>query len=199
MKKFLMVGFLGILFVAGCGVKIANTGSTGKNVICFGDSLTAGFGASQGNDYPTVLAKLLKRGVINAGNSGDTTREALARLNIDVLSKDPRLVIVEFGGNDFFQKIPQKETMANLDQIVSLIQAKGAMVAVVGVRIGLLTDEYASVFRQVARDRKTILVPNVLKDIFDDPAKKSDEIHPNDQGYAIIAQRVFEKIKPFLN
>ncbi len=187
-----------ILITGSCGPKVANTGTSGKNIICFGDSLTAGYGAKPGEDYPAVLSKLLDQPIINAGSSGNTTRQALERLQTDVLDQDPRLVIVQFGANDFFRKIPKTETRDNLDQIVLKIQEKGAMVAIAGVRIGLLVDEYDEVFQQVASDRKCIYIPNIIKDIFTDPLKKSDEIHPNASGYAIIAQRVYERIKPYL-
>lgn len=181
-----------------CGTKVANNASTNKNIICFGDSLTAGQGANPGEDYPTVLASLLDQPVINAGVSGNTTRQALERLQADVLSKEPRLVIVQFGANDFFRKIPRNETRDNLDEIVLKIQGKGAIVAIAGVRIGLLVDEYDEVFEQVAKNRKCIYIPNIMKDIFTDPQKKSDELHPNAAGYNIIARRVYERIKPFV-
>lgn len=194
----LLLILLMTITTAACGTKVANIDSTGKNIICFGDSLTEGYGAKPGEDYPTVLAKLLNQPVINAGVSGNTTRQALERLQTAVLNKDPRLVIVQFGGNDFFRKIPKNETRDNLEQIVLKIQEKGAMVAIAGVRIGLLVDEYDEVFEQVAGDRKCIYISNIVKDIFTDPSKKSDEVHPNNQGYAIIAQRIYKKIKPYV-
>ncbi|MDD5492415.1 MAG: arylesterase [bacterium] len=188
-----------MIFSAGaCGPKVANISTTGKNIICFGDSLTAGYGANPGEDYPSILAKLLGQPVINAGISGNTTRQALDRLQADVLEKDPKLVIVQFGANDFFRKIPISETKSNLNQIARRIHEKGAMVAIAGVRIGLLVDEYDEVFESVASDTKCIYIPNIIKDIFTDPSKKSDEIHQNAAGYAIIAQRIYERIWPFL-
>lgn len=195
-KSLLLI--LIFLLSTACGPKVANLDSTGKNIICFGDSLTEGYGAKPGEDYPSELAKLLDQPVINAGISGNTTRQALERLQTDVLNKDPRLVIVQFGANDFFHKISKNETRDNLDQIVLKIQEKGAVVAIAGVRIGLLVDEYDEVFEQVARERKCIYIPNIIKDLFTDPSKKSDELHPNAIGYSIIAQRVFERINRYL-
>ncbi len=198
-KRFdLLLIILITVAIGACGPKIANIDSTsGKTIICFGDSLTEGYGAKPGEDYPSVLAKLLNQPVINAGISGNTTRQALERLQIDVLNNDPRLVIVQFGGNDFFRKIPRSETRDNLDQIVLKIQEKGAMVAIAGVRIGLLVDEYDEVYKQVAKNRKCIYIPNIMKDIFTDSQKKSDELHPNAAGYSIIARRIYERIKPY--
>lgn len=197
-KNKLLLTIIVISILASCTKDIANRHSTGKNIICFGDSITSGYGARGGEDYPSVLAKLLLTPVINAGVNGNTSRQALERIEEDVLAKNPKLVIVEFGANDFFKKIPKEETRINLEKIVSLIQERGGMVAVVGVRLGLLADEYNDVFSSVAKERKAIYVPNVLKDIFTDPDKKSDEIHPNAKGYEIIARRIYKKIKPYI-
>jgi lysophospholipase L1-like esterase len=58
---------------------IRNLRSAGETIICFGDSLTEGVGAGSGEDYPSILSRLLVMPVINAGQRGDTTAEALAR------------------------------------------------------------------------------------------------------------------------
>ena len=77
-------------------------------IIAFGDSLTAGIGASIGKDYVSELRALTGENIINAGISGDTTQEALARLERDVLSRDPSVVIVWLGGNDFLARYYQE-------------------------------------------------------------------------------------------
>ena len=79
---------------------VKNARPTGESIICFGDSLTYGTGASQGMDYPSQLSRLIGRPVINAGIPGDTTATALARLDRDVLSLSPRIVLITLGGND---------------------------------------------------------------------------------------------------
>src|SRR2546423_12588209 len=86
--------------------RVANLGSHGSSVIAFGDSLTAGYGAQPGEDYPSKLSALMGTTVVNAGVSGDTTESALARLDNDVLSRNPRVVLVGLGGNDFLQGVP---------------------------------------------------------------------------------------------
>jgi len=187
-----------IFLLTGCAKQIANIDSNGSNIICFGDSLTEGIGAGPGEDFPSLLAKKLKYPVINAGRHGNTTRDALARINEDVLEKNPRLVIVEFGANDFFQRIPKQETFSNLDKIVGKIQKNGSMVAVAAVKIGLLTDEYAGDFKKVAVKNKAIFIPNIMQGILSDARLKSDGLHPNSKGYALIAERIFKRISPFL-
>jgi len=85
---------------------IVNLHPTGKQILALGDSLTEGVGASRGHDYVSVLAKKIGRPILNRGVAGDTTADALARLNRDVLTQEPQIVIVFLGGNDILRKIP---------------------------------------------------------------------------------------------
>jgi lysophospholipase L1-like esterase len=138
-------GLRGICFclflslIAACGGEryddIRNIRSAGQSIICFGDSLTEGVGATPGDDYPSALSRLIGFSVINAGRRGDTTAQALARLPESVLGKNPRLVIVLLGGNDFLRQAPRQETRKNLEEIVSRIQAEDAMVVIDGAEI----------------------------------------------------------------
>ncbi|HQP10673.1 MAG TPA: arylesterase [Candidatus Omnitrophota bacterium] len=186
------------LFCFGCSPRIAHLDSKGKTVICFGDSITEGLGAGPGEDYPSVLSGMIGRPVINAGVSGDTTAEALSRIEGDVLARDPRLVIVILGANDFFRKVPKAETFANMEKIVSRIQARGAAVAIGVVKIGLIGDVYTKEFKRIARERGAVFIPDVMKGILSDPKLKHDQIHPNGAGYKLIAERVYKTVAPLL-
>jgi acyl-CoA thioesterase I len=177
---------------------IRNLRSTGDKVICFGDSLTEGVGAGVGENYPAVLAQKLGIAVINAGRRGDTTAEALTRIPQDVLEKDPRLVIVLLGGNDFLRRVPVGETRKNLAEIVRQIQAGDAMVAIAGVRLGLFADEYAALFEEIATQAGALYVPDVLEGILSDARLRSDPIHPNAAGYRLVAERVAKEVTPLL-
>lgn len=100
---------------------VTNARPQGENIICFGDSLTFGTGASQGKDYPSQLSELIKRPVINAGVPGDTTERALTRLEEDVLSRSPRIVCLTLGGNDLKNGVPKDEAMKNLTDRKSVV------------------------------------------------------------------------------
>lgn len=170
--------------------KVTNLDSRGSATIAFGDSLTYGFGANEDESYPAHLAAMLKMPVINAGVNGDTTESALARLDDDVLSRNPRMVIVGLGGNDFLRGTPMSTTEANLREIVRRIQKSGAMVVLLGFRFPTLGTDYGTMYERVAEDERCLLVPDVLDGIMADQNLKSDEIHPNAAGYALIAERV---------
>lgn len=185
--------------MAGCQVPIANRQSTGSTVVCFGDSLTAGYGSTAGNDYPTLLSKKISLPVIHAGVSGNTTRDALARLDNDVLAHDPKLVIITLGANDFFQGIPKAETLANMKKIIERIKKHGAMVVWTEVKMGVLGDPYIDDFTDLANRENIELIPDILGGIIDDPLLRYDQIHPNDEGYQFMAERIYRHIKGLLS
>jgi lysophospholipase L1-like esterase len=178
--------------------EVKNVGSKGKNIICFGDSLTFGYGANLQEDFPSLLAKMTDRPVINAGIDGDTTFTALNRLQSDVLSKDPYLVILEFCGNDFIKKISRDDTINNLREMIRCIQRQGSMVALVDISAGFFLLEYRVLFRNLAREEGAIFVPEVLGGILTNPSMKSDFLHPNASGYKVLAERIWRAIKPYL-
>ncbi|MDD3345225.1 MAG: GDSL-type esterase/lipase family protein [Candidatus Omnitrophica bacterium] len=181
--------------LAGCTrQEIRNAGKKDGNIICFGDSITFGYGVNRGDDYPSVLEKMLKAPVINAGVDGDTSFAALERLEQDVLSKNPRLVIVEFCGNDFLKNIPEETTIENLDRIIDLIQERGAMVALMDISAGMFFKQYRKAFKRLAEKKQAVFIPVVLNKIITNPSMKSDFFHPNARGYKVIAGRVFNAI-----
>ncbi len=167
---------------------------TGDNIICFGDSLTSGFGASDKMDYPAQLSRLLGRTVINAGVAGDTTRRALQRLEQDVLSQSPRIVLITLGGNDLKNRIPRETAFGNLRQIVQTIQNAGALVILGGIDLPLFGRGFGEGYKAVAGETGAILIPDILEGIFGNRRLMSDPIHPNDDGYALMARRFYDAI-----
>jgi len=182
----------------GCSPRITNLDSTGNSIVCFGDSLTEGKGAEKGNDYPSILRRKVGWPVINAGVSGDTAQDAVRRIEEDIFSHDPRMVIVMLGANDYLRKVPLAKTLANIDTIVARIQDRGAIVVLVTVRLGILKDHYTREFKKIARRRGALFVPNVMKGILTDPKLKYDQIHPNAEGYRLITERIYKAITPLL-
>ncbi|MBU0547364.1 MAG: arylesterase [Candidatus Omnitrophica bacterium] len=200
--KRINLGFLVIVLsivLSGCvKQEIKNLDAKGSGIICFGDSITFGYGTNPGEDYPTALGKMVKLSVINAGVDGDTSFAALERLEQDVLNKKPRLVIVEFCGNDFLKKIPRETTVENLSEIIDRIQAQGIMVALMDISAGMFFREYRAAFKKLAGKKQAIFIPVVLDKIITNPAMKSDFFHPNARGYKVIAGRVYNAIARYI-
>lgn len=193
-KKFLLLVF--ILFGAAFwyfnhGWDIKNyPAQSGTTIIAFGDSLVEGIGATEGNDFVSRVGRELNVPIVNVGVQGNTTAHGLARLERDVLSKDPKIVMVLLGGNDFIRRIPKDETFRNLQEIVDRIHAKGAIVVLLGVRGGVLKDIYRADYDEFAKKNKVAYVPNVLSGLLGDMEFMADTVHPNDKGYEVIAKRV---------
>jgi len=179
---------------------IVNIGSSGKYIVCFGDSITQGFGADPKESYPAYLKKITSVPVINSGIEGDTSPGALKRIKPDVLDRDPLLVVVELGGNDFLTRVSLDETQRNLEEIITQIQKQGAIVALADISNAHLMPEYGRMYKELSRKYKTIYIPDLLAGIFDNSRMKSaDQFHPNANGYQIIAHRVYRAILPYLN
>lgn len=164
--------------------------TAGSTVIAFGDSLVEGHGASSGRDFVSVLSQRLGVPIVNAGRGGDTTATALSRLETDVLARDPRIVIVLLGGNDILRRVPAEATFTNLGTIVERIRERGAAVVLVGLSVGWFTDPYGREYARLAERTSAAYVPDVLDGILHNQARMADAIHPNDEGYRLMAERI---------
>ena len=165
-------------------------------IICFGDSLTFGTGAVPGMDYPSQLSKMISKPVINAGVPGDTTANALIRLQRDVLSRSPDMVLVTLGGNDLKNGVAKDIAFKNLKRIVESIQGQGARVIIGGIRFPLRDRGFARGYEDLADQTGAVLIPDIFKDIIGNRGLMSDPIHPNGNGYKIMAQRFLEAMPP---
>lgn len=177
---------------------VANYPPKNDVIVAFGDSLIKGVGATEGNDFVSLLAQKINRPIINMGTSGETTGQGLLRIN-EPLSKNPGTVILLLlGGNDHLQKVPKEETFSNLRQIITKFQESRALVVLLGMRGGLLNDSFKSDFENLASETHVVYVPDVLDGLFGDARYMSDAVHPNDIGYAMVAEKVYGAVKGYL-
>ena len=114
----------------------------------------------------------------------------LERLEEDVLSQDPRMVILFLGGNDALRKVSVDETFNRLATMIDQIHQTGAAVVLVGVRGRLLGDQYEDEFDALAEVKQTNYVPDILSGIFGHPSLMADAIHPNNEGNVLMADRL---------
>ena len=189
--------------LAGCGKK-ALAGrqlAAGATVLALGDSITFGIGASAETSYPTVLARLTGWNVINAGVSGDTSAQALARLPALLREHAPPLVLVSIGGNDFLRRLPESETRANIQKICELCLASGAQVLLVAIPrfsasaaiTGALSDH--PMYEDIAQSLKLPLHAQGWSTVLSNAALKSDQIHANAQGYEQFARGLLASVQ----
>ena len=190
------------LALAGCARSwpITNAAPSGANVIAFGDSLTQGYRVDPGQGWPEQLSAIVGRPILNRGVSGDTTGDALARLERDVLSQDPRVVLVCLGGNDMLRRLPPEQQFENLRQVVRRIQERGALVVLIGTEgyTILSSVDYGERYEALARETGAAYVPDLMKGVLGDPKLMLDQIHPNPRGYEKIARRIADEAGEYL-
>jgi lysophospholipase L1-like esterase len=197
MKKLLFLFTITALFFTACGAKLLNVNNDGTDIIAFGDSLTAGYGADKGSSYPAVLSDIIKKPIINLGVSGDTARQGADRKS-DILKYNPYMVIIEFGGNDAMRGRPFVETQKALEEIVDYVHKAGAIAVVVDTGGNFKMGPYSKMMKNLAKVKNALFVPEIMDGIFSAPALKSDAVHPNEKGYKIIAEKIYKKIKPYI-
>jgi lysophospholipase L1-like esterase len=201
MKKSLLILLTALILLAVYRIFVAppqvKEGSIPYNtIICFGDSLTYGIGAAQGKDYPSQLSKMIDKPVINAGVSGDTTARALKRLQRDVLARSPDVVLITLGGNDLKNGVAKDIAFENLKHIVESIQEQGARVIIGGLKFPLRDRGFARGYKELTDQTGAVLIPNIFENIMGNRKLMSDSIHPNGDGYKMIAQKFLEAMHP---
>jgi lysophospholipase L1-like esterase len=179
--------------------RITNEHPAGDTIVAFGDSLTAGYQMADGDSYPDRLSKRLGREIVNRGVSGDTTADGLVRLERDVLSESPGVVLLGLGANDMLRRQPIDGTFDNLRRIIDRLQARGALVILLGVEgFPLVHGDYGARYRALARETGCVYVPDMLDGVFGDPKLMYDQIHPNAAGYEKIAARIESEVGAYL-
>jgi len=184
-----LVALVSVYFIFAGSPDIRNYPPKEGPIVFLGDSLVQGTGATAGNDLPALLSRAVGKTVENFGVSGDTTALGLARLD-SVIAREPSVAIVLLGGNDYLRKVPIDETFANLRTIINRLQGSGAVVLLVGIRGGLLSDAFDERFSDLADETGSAHVPDALRGLVADGRYMSDAIHPNDAGYARLAERI---------
>ncbi|WP_318312774.1 arylesterase [Flagellimonas crocea] len=216
--------FLALLLV-GCGEKnnqkksdeptteevtTGESKDSNKKILFFGDSLTAGYGLEVNQAFPAIIQQKidslgLDYSVINAGLSGETTASGKNRLEW-VLEDGIDVIIIELGANDGLRGVPLSETRSNLQSMVDTVQDKlpEAKIILAGMKIPPnmgpeYTSEFEHIFPELARSEDVLLIPFLLENVAGIPElNQNDGIHPTVKGQKLVAQNVWEVLKPVL-
>lgn len=178
-------------------------------VVCFGDSLTAGYGADDGESYPDFLQKDLDADgyhyrVVNEGISGNTTKDGVDRL-AQVVGLKPAVVVLEFGGNDGLRGFKVQTTRANLATMITGLKASGAKVVLAGITLPPdYGADYVSTFTAsyptLGKKYGVPVLPFLLKDVYGvDGMMQADRTHATDKGNEVVARNVLPLVEPLLN
>lgn len=180
-------------------------------ILVFGDSISAGYGLARVEQgWVALLQTRLKDQdygyqVVNASVSGETTAGGLSRLPRALMLHQPKIVILELGGNDGLRALPIAQMRANLVRMADLAAAAGAKVLLLGIMMPPnygpeYTEQFRLSFSDVARDKKLPLVPFMLKDVAQSAnLMQTDGIHPNELGQSQLLTNVWPSLKPMLH
>lgn len=181
-----------------------------KNILFFGNSLTAGLGVEPAEAFPALIGDKidslnLPYKITNAGLSGETTAAGKARINW-ILKQRVDVFVLELGANDGLRGIPVTETEKNLQDIVDQVKAKypDAKLVMTGMQVPPnMGSKYASdfrvVFKQIADKNNMALVPFLLDKVGGvSNLNQADGIHPTAEGHRILAENVWVVLKDLL-
>jgi acyl-CoA thioesterase-1 len=177
-------------------------------IVCFGDSLTAGYGAELGKSYPDYLqtdldAKGYHYRVVNEGISGNTTKDGVERLD-SIVAMKPAIVVVEFGGNDGLRGLPIEDSRSNLDKIIATLKAGGAKVALAGITLPPdygpdYIRQFNETYTLLAKKYNVPMLPFLLKGVFGvDGMMQRDNTHATADGNKVVAKNVLPLVQPLL-
>lgn len=177
-------------------------------IVAFGNSLTAGLGLTTTETYPARLQKMLEADgyhyeVVNAGVSGDTTSGGLRRIEW-ALDDRVKFVILELGANDFLRGTPISLLKQNLSEMIETIHARGAVVILAGMEAPTNSGpeyrkEVHEAYQELAKKYKLPFIPFFLQRVVsNEKLMQEDLTHPNSEGSKILAQTVYQTLKPLL-
>ncbi|MDT8370638.1 MAG: GDSL-type esterase/lipase family protein [Gammaproteobacteria bacterium] len=187
-----------LLFVTACSEIIPRLSPLNDDdvILAFGDSLTYGTGSNSATEsYPAVLQSLTGKTVINAGIPGEISQAGLERLPHILDQTSPKLVILCQGGNDLIRRLGHSQLENNLQQMIQLIQAGGAQVILVAVSALGLTLDVPDLYQNLATEHTIPIEADVIRYVEMKASLKSDQIHPNAQGYRLIAEKIYQLLQ----
>jgi acyl-CoA thioesterase-1 len=178
-----------------------------KNILVFGDSLSAGYGIARDDSWATLLQRELKKDhpqfdVVNASISGETTSGGLRRIGKALQEHHPDIVILELGANDGLRGGNLPQTEKNLDRIIRQIQQENARVLLLGMQLPPnygpdYTRGFREMYPMLAKKHKTALVPFMLEGVPPEQFQ-ADNLHPNAAAQPRIMHLILQALLPLL-
>ncbi|MEI7586367.1 arylesterase [Runella sp.] len=181
-----------------------------KNILFFGNSLTAGYGLEPAEAFPSQIQNRLDSlklpyKVVNGGLSGETTSGGNSRIDW-VLRNPVDIFILELGGNDGLRGIPVTETRKNLQAMIDKVKAKypEAKIILAGMQVPpsmgkKYADEFRVIFLELAKKNNAALIPFLLENVGGEvKMNQKDGIHPNAIGAKIVAENVWKVLEGML-
>lgn len=201
MKTFLKTV---LLFAA---LALSSSALAAKNILVFGDSLSAGYGIARDDSWVNLLQQELNKShpqfkVVNASISGETTSGGLRRIGKALQQHTPAVVLIELGANDGLRGTSIRETEKNLNAIIAQSRKANAKVLLIGILIPPnygqdYTRQFSALYPKLSRKHNIALVPFMLDGIKPDQFQ-ADNLHPNATAQPQILHNVLPELRPLL-
>lgn len=194
------------------GLMLADTGygQDQKHILFFGDSITAGYGLDTEQAFPALIQNRidslgLNYRVQNAGLSGETSAGGVRRVDW-ILQQPADIFVLELGANDGLRGIDPDVTKQNLQQIIDKVLAHDPNITIVLAGMEAppnmgseYTNRFRAIFRELAEENSVVFLPFILEDVAGIPElNQPDGIHPTAEGHRMVADYIWEEIKPIL-
>ena len=186
-----------VIFGKKGGEAVKKRALTHGPILAFGDSLTYGYGTEDPTreSYPAVLERLVGLRVINAGVNGETSAEGLRRIDRVLKRVKPELTILCLGGNDILRRLDREALRKHLRETIGKIRRSGSELLLLSVpEFGLISLRPVPLYRELAEELDVPLLEGVLTEILGRRELLSDPVHPNAQGYRLLAERIHGKL-----
>lgn len=181
-----------------------------NRILFFGDSITAGHGIDKNEAFPALIQQRIDSlgwnyKVVNGGLSGETSAGGLRR--IDWMLRQPvDVFVLELGGNDGLRGVDLSTTKDNLQKIIDKVREKypEATIVLAGMQVPPnlgqeYTEEFCEMYPELAEENDIELVPFLLEGVGGNKElNQSDGIHPTAEGHKVLAENVWEVLKPIL-
>jgi acyl-CoA thioesterase-1 len=195
-----------VLFLGLCALSAS---ATERTLLVMGDSLSAAYGLRSEQGWVALLEQRLieqQRGwrVVNASISGETTDGGAARIDSEIATHAPDLVIIELGANDGLRGLPLQHARTNLERMIEAAKAAGADVLLIGMRMPpnygpAYTSGFFDLFAELAREHEAALLPFLLEPIAADrDAFLDDNLHPTAEAQPLLLDHVWPALEPLL-
>ena len=180
-----------------------------KKLLILGDSISAGYGLKESENWVQLLENSLKLSgieleIINSSISGDTTIGGLSRIESDLRKHNPNYVLVELGGNDALRGYPIDRIKANLLKIIDASLAAEANPIIMQIRIPPnygknYVTAFESIYSEIAVEKNIPKMSFLLEEVaLDKSLMQLDGIHPNSKAQPLIAKQVEIEIKKII-
>ena len=194
-----------ILFLSFSYSIIADT----KKLLILGDSISAGYGLKESENWVQLLENSLKLSgielkIINSSISGDTTIGGLSRIENDLRKYNPNYVLVELGGNDALRGYPIEKIKSNLLKIIEASLAVGANPIIMQIRIPPnygknYVTAFEGIYTEIAEEKNIPKINFLLDKVaLDKSLMQLDGIHPNAKAQPLIAEQIEIEIKKII-